>query len=198
MPAPSKTRRLFRKLATVHTNHKCSSPSPLCVRFLIFIRLRDIQPQPIRIQIQLILPASFLKYLCNIPRILDSPKIHVTPALLDRITNKLCGAGFTLSADNGSLLFLAGFVDDERGALSFLLSYLFGFDCCGEFGREGEVLNAISRSSLDVCGDREKREHTVRETSSRIMLNFEALLERFSLTNLATFSRCVISWLALN
>ncbi len=41
-------------------------------------------------------------------------------------------------------------------------------------------------------------ERTVRETSSRMMLNFEALLERFSLTNLATFSRCVISWLALN
>ncbi len=39
---------------------------------------------------------------------------------------------------------------------------------------------------------------TVRETSSRTMLNLEALRARFSLTSLATFSRCVINWLALN
>ncbi len=39
---------------------------------------------------------------------------------------------------------------------------------------------------------------TVRETSSRTILNLEALLARFSLTSLATFSRCVINWLALN
>ena len=35
--------------------------------------------------------------------------------------------------------------------------------------------------------------HTVRETSSSIILNLAALLARFSLTSLATFSRCVIN-----
>lgn len=47
---------------------------------------------------------------------------------------------------------MAGFVDDECGALGFLLSYLFGFDCGGEFGREGKVLGEVSRGSLDLCG----------------------------------------------
>jgi hypothetical protein len=35
---------------------------------------------------------------------------------------------------------LAGLVDDESGALGFLLGYLLGFDGGGEFGGEGEVL----------------------------------------------------------
>jgi len=38
------------------------------------------------------------------------------------------------------LFLLAGFVDDEGGALGFLLGDLFGFDGGGEFGGEGEVL----------------------------------------------------------
>lgn len=38
---------------------------------------------------------------------------------------------------------MAGFVDDEGGALSFLLGDLLGFDGGGEFGGEGEVLEGV-------------------------------------------------------
>jgi hypothetical protein len=46
---------------------------------------------------------------------------------------------------------LAGLVDDEGGALGFLLGDLLGLDGGGEFGGEGEVL-AVSVGS---CGERE-------------------------------------------
>jgi hypothetical protein len=39
---------------------------------------------------------------------------------------------------------LAGFVDDEGGALGFLLRDLLGFDGGGEFWGEGEVLWVVS------------------------------------------------------
>jgi hypothetical protein len=42
------------------------------------------------------------------------------------------------------LLLLSGFVDYERGALSFLLSDLLGFDGGSEFGREGKMLYKLS------------------------------------------------------
>jgi hypothetical protein len=45
-----------------------------------------------------------------------------------------------LGADDHGLFLLPGFVDDESGALGFLLGNLFGFDCGGEFRREGKVL----------------------------------------------------------
>ena len=48
-----------------------------------------------------------------------------------------------MGADYRGLFFLAGFVDDEGGALGFLLGYLFGFDCGSEFGGEGEVLRGV-------------------------------------------------------
>lgn len=38
------------------------------------------------------------------------------------------------------MLLLSGFVDNECGSLGFLLGNLLGFDCGGEFGREGKVL----------------------------------------------------------
>lgn len=117
------------------------------MRFLILIRLRNIQTQPIRIQIQLILSAGFLEYLRNIPRVLNPPQVDVASALLDSVTDEFRGAGFTLGADDGGLFLLAGFVDDEGGALGFLLGYLLGFDCGGEFGGEGEVLRAVSECS---------------------------------------------------
>ena len=110
------------------------------MRFLILISLRNIQPQPIRIQIQLILPARILQDSCNIPRVFNPPQIDVASALLDGVTYEFGGAGFTLCAHDRGLFFLAGFVDDEGGALGFLLGYLFGFDGGGEFGGEGEVL----------------------------------------------------------
>ncbi len=94
------------------------------------------------------------------------------------------------------MFLLAGFVDDEGGALGFLLGDLLGFDGGGEFGGEGEVLLAgglVQNGNGAVIGIR-----TVKETSSSMMLKRAALLARFSRTNLATFSRWVMSWLALN
>jgi len=38
------------------------------------------------------------------------------------------------------LFLLTGFVDNEGGALGFLLGDLLGFDGGGEFGGEGEML----------------------------------------------------------
>ena len=110
------------------------------MRFLLLIRLRNIQPQPISIQIQLILPARILQNRRNIPRVFNPPQIDVASALLDGVADEFGGAGFTLGADDCGLFFLAGFVDDEGGALGFLVGYLFGFDGGGEFGGEGEVL----------------------------------------------------------
>jgi hypothetical protein len=42
------------------------------------------------------------------------------------------------------LLLLTGFVDNKGGSLRFLLCDLLGFDCGGEFGREGKVLGIVS------------------------------------------------------
>ena len=96
--------------------------------FLLLISLRNIQPQPISIQIQLILPARILQNASNIPRVLNPPQIDIASALLDGVADEFGGAGFTLGAYDGGLFFLAGFVDDEGGALGFLLGNLFGFD----------------------------------------------------------------------
>ena len=127
-------------------HHTPSLPAPplphlSLMWFLLFISLRNIQPQPISIKIQLILPARLLQNRRNIPCILNPSEVHITPALLDRISDEFGGAGFTLGANDRGLFFLAGFVDDEGGALGFLLGYLFGFYCGGEFGGEGEVLD---------------------------------------------------------
>jgi hypothetical protein len=54
-------------------------------------------------------------------------------------------AGLTLRADDGGLLLLAGLVDDEGGALGFLLGDLLGFNGSGKFGGEGEVLGYVSK-----------------------------------------------------
>jgi hypothetical protein len=50
------------------------------------------------------------------------------------------------------LLLLAGFVDDEGGALGFLLGDLLGFDGGSEFGGEGEVLEALV-CSVNTLGE---------------------------------------------
>ena len=162
------------------------------MRFLFLISLRNIQPQPISIQIQLILPARILQNGSNIPRVLNPPQIDVASALLDGVADEFGGAGFTLRADDGGLFFLAGFVDDEGGSLGFLLGDLFGFDGGGEFGGEGEVLLGwgLVRRCVGMVG---RGERTVRETSSSMMLKRDALRDRFSRTSLATISRCVMS-----
>ena len=101
--------------------------------------IRNIEPQPLRIQIHLITP--ILQNARNVLRVLKLPQIDVAAALLDRVTDELGGAGLTLRAHDHGLLFLPGLVDDKGGALRFLLRDLLGFDGGGEFGREGEVLS---------------------------------------------------------
>ena len=122
--------------STISPRFLPSYPSPLPLP----VCLRNIQPQPLRIKIQLILPPRLLQQLRNTPRILNAPQIYITPALFDGITDQFGGAGLALGAHDSGLFFLPGFVDDEGGALGFLLSDLFGFDCGSEFWGEGEVL----------------------------------------------------------
>ena len=112
--------------------------------FLILVRLCYIEPQPIRIQIQLVLSTRLLKNLSNVPCVLDSPEIYVASALLNGVTDEFCGAGFTLGAYDRGLFFLAGFIDHEGGTLRFLLGDLLRFHCGSEFGGESEVLGIVS------------------------------------------------------
>jgi hypothetical protein len=118
-------------------------PQPLRFNLLLPARplllvgggLANVQTKALAVQVDLI--AARLQDLCNIPRVLKLPQVDVTPALLDGVTNQLSGAGLTLGADDGGLLLLAGFVDDEGGALGFLLGDLLGFNCGCELGGEG-------------------------------------------------------------
>ena len=174
--------------------HHTQPPLIPLSRLLLLISLRNIQPQPIRIQIQLIPSTRILQNTRNLSGIFDPPQIHIAAALLDGVTDQLGRASLTLGAHHSGLFFLAGFVDDEGGALGFLLGDLLGFHGGGEFGGEGEVLEMMLSARVSMgYGIVRKVMLTVRETSSSIMLNLAALLARFSLTSLATFSRCVIS-----
>jgi hypothetical protein len=155
----------------------------------------DIQPQAFRVEVQFVLSTGFLEELGDDAGILDLPELDVAPALLNGIADELSGAGFTLCADDCGLFLLACLVDDESGSLGLLLSYLLGFDGCGEFGRESEVLLGIPVVSvldkvmavLHTAGERFQL--TVKETSSSVMLKREARLARFSRTRRATISR---------
>jgi hypothetical protein len=124
--------------------HASSSTSTLRFRSLLLValRLRNVKTQTIRVKVDLV--ARVLQNLRNIPCVLKLSQINVRPALLDGITDKFSGTGLTLSTDNGGLLLLAGFVDDEGGTLSFLLCNLLGFDGGSEFGGKGEVLQNVS------------------------------------------------------
>jgi hypothetical protein len=113
------------------------------VVLLLFTRLRHVQPQARRIQIDLV--AALLKELRNDSGVLEFSQANVASALLDGIADELRGAGFTLGADDRGLLFLAGLVDDESCPLSFLLGNLLGFDGSGEFRGEGKLLRRTVR-----------------------------------------------------
>jgi hypothetical protein len=108
---------------------------------LVGSRLANVETKTLAVEVDLV--AALLQDLGNIPRVLKLPEVDVGPALLDGVTNQLGGAGLTLGADDGGLLLLAGLVDDEGGALGFLLGDLLGFDCGGELGGEGEVLGRV-------------------------------------------------------
>lgn len=110
-------------------------PSPLP----ILTTLRNIQPQALRVQVDLVI--ALLQNRSNVPGILKLSQVNVAAALLDRVSDQFGGTGFTLGADHGRLFLLAGFVDDEGGALGFLLGYLFRFHCGRELGGECEMLS---------------------------------------------------------
>ena len=157
----------------------------------------DVQAQSLAVQVELVLATTLVQDLSNVTGIFDLPELDVTLALLDGVTNKLGGAGLTLCADNEGLLLLAGLVDHECSTLSILLCDLLGFNCGCELGREGQVL--CGDTVLEAVWARVgKRVRTVKETSSRAMLKRAARRARLSRTRRATFSRCVINWLALN
>jgi hypothetical protein len=115
--------------------HSYSAVSPL---LLVSKRLSDVETQAICIEVHLIL--ALLQDLGDALCVLKLPQVDIRPRLLNGVTNQLGGTCLTLSADYGGLLLLAGLVDDESGALGFLLGDLLGFDCGGEFGGECEVL----------------------------------------------------------
>jgi hypothetical protein len=108
--------------------------------FLIFGASIDVQAQTLGVKVKLVPATSFLQDLRNISGVLDASELHVTLALLDGVTDKLGGASFTLSSDDGGLFLLAGLVDEESGSLGILLGHLFGFDGSGELGGECKVL----------------------------------------------------------
>jgi hypothetical protein len=116
---------LFKSYTRFFRSCLLRSPSSFIAR-----SLANIQTQPIRIQIHLILRA--LKDLRNIPCVLKLPEINIRTGLLNGITNKLGRACFTLCADYHSLLLLTGFIDNEGCALGFLLRDLLSFDCGGK------------------------------------------------------------------
>ena len=58
--------------------------------FLLLVSfLGHIETKALGVQIQLVSAARFLQDGRNVPSVLDSPEVHVTSALLDRVANKL-------------------------------------------------------------------------------------------------------------
>jgi len=104
-------------------------------------RLRDVQAQSLRVEVHLVI--ALLQDTRDVARVLELPQIDVGAGFLDRVTDELGGPRLTLSAHDVRLLFLSRFVDDEGGALRFLLRDLLRFDGGGEFGGEGELLEGF-------------------------------------------------------
>lgn len=105
------------------------------------MRLRDIEAQSLGVQIHLV--GTLFQNAGNVSCVFEFSEIDVTSALLDGVSDEFSGASLTLGADNHGLLLLAGFVDDESGALGLLLSDLLCFDGSSEFGGEGKVLRGV-------------------------------------------------------
>lgn len=118
---------------------------------LVAGRLGDIEAQAVRIQVHLVL--ALLQDLGNVLGVLEFPQVDIGPGLLDGITNELGGTCLTLGADDGSLLLLAGLVDDEGGPLSLLLRNLLGFDCGSELGGESQMLDGVSTSHVSTLNE---------------------------------------------
>jgi hypothetical protein len=117
---------------------------------LVARRLADVETKAVRIQVDLV--GRLLQDLGDVPRVLELSQVDICARLLDGVSDQLGGAGLTLGAHDGGLLLLAGFVDDEGGALGFLLGDLLGLDGGGELGGEGEVLAGVRGGVGGGCG----------------------------------------------
>jgi len=92
----------------------------------------------LRVQVDLV--AALLQDAGDVARVLELAQIDVGARLLDRVTDQLGRARFTLRPHDVRLLLLSRLVDDEGGALRLLLRDLLGFNSGGEFGGEGKLL----------------------------------------------------------
>jgi hypothetical protein len=79
----------------------------------------------------------------DVSGIFNASQLNVRLALFNGFTNQFGGPGFTLSTDDCGLLFLASFVNNEGGTLSFLLGDLLRFDGSSEFRRERKMLEPV-------------------------------------------------------
>jgi hypothetical protein len=102
----------------------------------------NVETKTLGVEVDLVV--TLLEDAGNGSGVVEFTQVNVRPALLDGITDQLCGASLTLSSDDHGLLFLPGLVHDEGGTLGVLLSNLLGFDGRGELGREGKVLCIVS------------------------------------------------------
>jgi hypothetical protein len=102
----------------------------------------DVETKTLSVEVDLVV--TLLEDTGNSLGVVELTQINVRPALLDGITDQLCGASLTLSSDHHGLLFLPGLVNDEGGTLGVLLSNLLGFDSGSELGRESKVLYIVS------------------------------------------------------
>ena len=122
---------------------------------LVARRLADVEAEAIRVEVDLVL--RLLQDLGNVAGVFKLAQVDVCARLLDGVADELGGAGFSLGADYRGLLLLAGLVDDEGGALGFLLRHLLGLDGGGELGREGEVLGVVGLVWVEEREGREGR-----------------------------------------
>lgn len=132
-------------------SHLCTLPR----LFLVLLRLgKDVEPQTVGVQVQLVLAAALLEEAGNVAGILDLAELDVALGLLDGLSNQLGGPRLSLGPDDHGLLLLAGLVDNEGGPLGLLLGNLLGLDRGSELGRECQVLcNCLSARLPSDCWD---------------------------------------------
>lgn len=128
---------------------------------LVVVALGNVQTKTLGVEVDLVV--ALLENGGDVAGVLELPQVDVAAALLDGITDELGRTCLTLSAHDGGLLLLSGLVDNESGALGFLLCDLLGFNSGSELGREGEVLegykSVIARADTEQQQDLQLMRH---------------------------------------
>lgn len=128
---------------------------------LVLTGLADVQAQTLRVEVDFVL--GLLQDARDVLGVLELPEVDVRVALLDGVTDQLGRARLTLRPYDHGLLLLSRLVDDEGGALGFLLRDLLGFYGGGEFGGEGELLfvgiEMVSSWSVECTAHKRQREY---------------------------------------